>query len=320
MPTAILDQLSVLSDQTRTRLLALLEGRELTVTELCDVLQLPQSTVSRHLKTLADSSWVGSRREATSRYYSLAVEDLEGARSQLWQLVREEVRTSAAAVQDDLRLRQVLARRRARSEEFFASSAHQWDRLRQELFGAHSHLQPLLGWLDSTWVVGDLGCGTGQVSEAVGPFVHRVVAVDSSEEMLDAARRRLDGTTNVEFVHSGLESIPVADGSLDAACVMLVLHHLADPAKVLAEAARVLCDHGRLLVVDMLPHDREEYRNTMGHVWLGFSESQMARLLATAGFDQTRWHVLSPAGGVKGPALFAATACRMPTTTKEHTR
>ena len=44
------------------------------MSELCAVLQLPQSTVSRHLKTLADAGWVTSRRDGTSRYYSLALD------------------------------------------------------------------------------------------------------------------------------------------------------------------------------------------------------------------------------------------------------
>ncbi len=63
---AILDHLSALADTTRSRILLLLERRELTVTELCAVMQLPQSTVSRHLKALADADWVhapGRRHE-----------------------------------------------------------------------------------------------------------------------------------------------------------------------------------------------------------------------------------------------------------------
>src|SRR5262245_12477908 len=45
---AVVVQLNILSDAIRVRMLAVLEGRELTVSELCDVVQLPQSTVSRH--------------------------------------------------------------------------------------------------------------------------------------------------------------------------------------------------------------------------------------------------------------------------------
>src|SRR5215210_9485277 len=73
--TAIFDDLTALADSTRSRMLLLLDRHELTVSELCSVLQLPQSTVSRHLKTLSDARWVVSRRDGTSRYYTLALED-----------------------------------------------------------------------------------------------------------------------------------------------------------------------------------------------------------------------------------------------------
>ena len=147
MPTAhpaILDDLSALADITRDRLLLLLEAQELTVTELCSVLQLPQSTVSRHLKALADSGWVTSRAEGTSRLYSMAPDNRQGPARRLWLLVREQVTESRVAGQDHRRLQTVLAARRSRSQEFFSSAVGQWDRLREELFGAHFHLQARL--------------------------------------------------------------------------------------------------------------------------------------------------------------------------------
>lgn len=309
-PSSLLDQLVVLSDGTRSRLLVLLERHELTVSELCDVLQLPQSTVSRHLKTLGDGGWVASRRDGTSRLYSAPLDGLEDDSRRLWQLVRAHVASTAVAAQDDHRLKGVLVRRRTKSEEFFASAAGQWDRLRAELFGASSHLHVLLGLVDEQWVVGDLGCGTGQAAEALAPFVARVVAIDASADMLEAARLRLRDVGNVEFRRGGLEHLPLSDASLDAACLLLVLHHVAEPARVLLEAARVVKPGGRVLVADMLPHDHDDYRQTMGHVWLGFPEAQLARWLSAAGFAEIRTVSLPPTPGAKGPALFVAAGRR----------
>lgn len=306
----ILDQLPVLSDGVRSRLLAALDSQELTVSELCDALQLPQSTVSRHLKTLSDAGWVSSRREGTSRFYALPHEDFDESTRKLWHLVRDGIITSRGWASDARRLKEVLARRRRRSEEFFSSAAEQWDRLREELFGAASHLRALLAWLDDTWVVGDLGCGTGQVTEAVAPHVRQVIAVDASADMLDAARDRLRDASNVVFHQGALEQLPLPDEALDAACLMLVLHHLSDPQRVLAEAARVIRPGGRLLVVDMLPHEREEYRRAMGHVWLGFSERQMTKWLTGAGLGQPRWSALPSDARTKGPGLFVAVSRR----------
>ena len=109
-------------------MLLLLEKHELTVSELCSVLQLPQSTVSRHLKTLADDGWVTSRRDGTSRFYTMPVDDLD-RRRELWPLISEHVTSTRGAEQDERRLRSVLSRRRAKSQEFFASAAGGWDRL-----------------------------------------------------------------------------------------------------------------------------------------------------------------------------------------------
>src|SRR3954447_26229322 len=104
----IFDRLAALADPTRSRLLLLLDRHELTVSELCTVLQLPQSTVSRHLKTLADARWVVSRRDGTSRYYTLALEDRDAPTRRLWSLLRDQVSATAGADQDGRRLKGVL--------------------------------------------------------------------------------------------------------------------------------------------------------------------------------------------------------------------
>src|SRR5262245_25151764 len=145
---AILDHISALSDPTRCRMLLLLEKHELTVSELCAVLQMPQSSVSRHLKTLADDDWVTSRRDGTSRFYAMQGDDLDPGASRLWPIIREQVASTAAADHDDRRLRRVLARRRAKSQEFFATAAAGWDALRQDLFGDTFYLWAILGLID----------------------------------------------------------------------------------------------------------------------------------------------------------------------------
>src|SRR6188508_2622991 len=121
----IFDDLSTLSDATRSRMLLLLERHELTVSELCTVLQLPQSTVSRHLKTLADAGWVASRRDGTSRYYTLALEGHDGAHGRIWDVTRVQLAGRVGVAEDERRLARVLAQRSETSQQFFASSAGQ---------------------------------------------------------------------------------------------------------------------------------------------------------------------------------------------------
>src|SRR6478735_2504921 len=199
----ILDHMAALADPIRCRMLLPLERHELTVNEICSVLQLPQSTVSRHLKTLADDGWVTSRRDGTSRFYGMAMQDLDPGAQRLWPLIRE----------------------------------------------------------------------------LIAPHVAKVVAVDGSTDMVQAARKRLKGLHQVEVRRGDMEALPIDDGQLDVAIVALVLHHVPDPARALAEIHRVLKRGGRAMIVDMLPHDRVEYQQQMGHVWLGFTEKTLTKML-----------------------------------------
>jgi len=302
------DRLSALADPIRTRILLVLERHELTVSELRTVLQLPQSTVSRHLKVLADAEWVGAREDGTSNRYRLDAKGLDAGSKKLWSAVRAEAELLPAARRDAERVAGVLADRHTRSQAFFASSAAQWDRLRTEMFGARTELFALLGLLDPATRFGDLGCGTGQLTESVAPFVAEVIAVDESAAMLRAARARLATFEHVEVREGSVEALPLDDGQLDLAVLSLVLHYVADPATALAEIHRVLRPRGgRLFLVDMLPHDREEYRQTMGHVWLGFAPDTVAQWATAAGFRSIRQHPLPAASHAKGPTLFAAT-------------
>jgi ArsR family transcriptional regulator len=303
----LFDRLSSLADPTRSRLLFVVDRHEMTVGELCSALQLPQSTISRHLKQLGDFGWVTSRAEGTSRLYRMVTE-LDPDARKLWHVVRDQLAAGNAAKRDAERVEAILARRRSASEAFFSSAAGQWDSLRDELFGRRAHLAALPALLDPTWTVGDLGCGTGQLSSLVAPHVARVTAVDSARGMLAATRKRVASFSNVEVRQGTLESLPIESSSLDVAILFLVLHYVAEPSRALIEAARVLKPEGRLLVVDMLPHDRSEYRDRMGHVWQGFAEAQLSEWVASAGLGAVKYHPLPVDPQATGPALFVASA------------
>ena len=123
---SIHDRLTDLADATRCRILLALESHELTVGELCAALQLPQSTVSRHLKILTDEAWLATRADGTSRWYSISTK-LDSAAASLWQIVRAPLAETASADQDLARVASVVDARRARSEAFFAGAAPEWD-------------------------------------------------------------------------------------------------------------------------------------------------------------------------------------------------
>jgi ubiquinone/menaquinone biosynthesis C-methylase UbiE len=319
MKTTVLRHLASLADPTRARLILALERHELAVAELCDVVQLPQSTVSRHLRLLSDEGWLASRAEGTSRYYRVSAE-LEPEARALWEVVREPLQGATEAAGDEERSRAVVRRRRSLSQEFFATSADRWDSVRRDLFGEAPEIEALLALLDPGWEVGDLGCGTGGVAVRVARYVKRVVAVDESEAMLAAARERaaraavgarpVEAVAVMEFRQGHLESLPIADASLDVALLVLVLHYVAQPERALAETWRVLRPGGRVLVVDMEAHGRPGYAETMGHLWPGFEWERMEGWLRAAGFTSAREHHLPPQPGVRGPMLFASVATK----------
>ena len=304
---SIHDRMVELADTTRCRLLAALERQELTVGELAQALQLPQSTVSRHLKILADQAWIASRAEGASRWYRHNPR-LDADMLGLWELVRSAMTDTPAALQDAARIEAVVVSRRTVTQAFFATASAEWDALRTGMFGARADLAAAFALLDPHLVVGDLGCGTGSLSAALAPHVGYVHAVDASPAMLTAATTRLAAFGNVSVQEGPIEALPLHDGVLDVAILMLVLHHLSDPVRALREVHRVLRPGGRVLIGDMRPHAHERYREQMGHVWLGFAERTLHEWLHEAGFVQPRYVPLPVDTDASGPALFSCTA------------
>jgi len=315
------DRLTSLGDAVRLRLLRLIETQELSVGEVAKVVQLPQSTVSRHLKTLTDAGWLSRRQEGTASYFSLIPDDLAPDARALWAAVRTQLALSSDFAEDQRRLKAVLAERRTDSQAFFGRHAGEWDALRNELFGGRFTSVALLSLIRSDWTIADLGCGTGNAAEFLAPYVSKVIAVDQSSPMITSARRRLIGSPNVEFIEAPINCTGIPDESVDAAVCVLVLHHLDDPSAALREMRRILRTSragGRVLIVDMLAHDRDEYRRLMGHKHLGFSRGQMLQLLADAGFTDVVYHELPGEPDAKGPGLFAAAGCIHSHSQREH--
>ena len=308
-----------LADPTRLRLLRLLERHELGVAELCDVLQLPQSTVSRHLKVLSDQHWVRGRRQGTNHLYRTLLDELDPAAKKLWLVAREQTDTWPATKHDRLRLERLLAEKQNESQAFFAGAAAEWDKLRRDLYGLSFSDAALLALLPPDYVVADLGCGSAPVSAQLAPFVKQVIAVDNSAAMLKAARKRLGdaggANGNVDLRRGDLSDVPIDPATCDAALLILALTYVPDPAIVLGEMARILkpagpTGGGRAVIVDLLPHDRDDFRRQLGQTRNGFDPTELEQLLTEAGFSAVATRPLPPEPAAKGPALFLATATR----------
>ena len=284
-------QLQVLGDETRLRMLRVLDEEELQVGELARVLQLPQSTVSRHVKQLVDAKLAAKRTQGTVSWLRR-----DGGEA-LWAVIRAQV----AYPEDLLRLEAVVAQRQMDSQEFFGRHAEHWDALRQELFGS-GYLLPLLSALLPPGVqIADLGCGTGAVLQHLPSGC---IGVDREQAMLDAALKRVPGA---DLRRGVLEALPLTDDEVDLALCVLVLHHVPDLAAVFAEVRRALRPGGRLLVLDMLAHDRTSYRQTMGHRHLGFRPEDL-----DLGLRRLSWQELPREAEAQGPGLFLAVYAKDP--------
>lgn len=302
------ERLNAIADQTRMRLCRVLEKAELSVGEVARVLQLPQSTVSRHLKILRSADWIRSRAEGTATLYRLVLDELPETSRSVWLSIRPEAAPQADLDQDDRRLESVLHARQANSQAYFGRIAGEWDDIRTQLFGSGFTQLGLLALLPPDWVVADLGCGTGNAAEHLSRHVGRVIAIDQSQPMLNAAQKRLRSCDNIDFRLGDLNDLPLPDHSVDAATCVLVLHHLASPEQAIREMARIVKPGGIALVIDMLPHTHEEYLHTMGHAHLGFDPESLASDFRKAGFQSCRAVQLPGLPEARGPGLFALTA------------
>ena len=239
-------------------------------------------------------------------FYRLSAATNHSALGQLRLLTRQILGGDSQIVADSGRLAEVLRKRDEHHNFFFGANAPEWDSIRRRCFGDRFHLEAMLALLNPQWTLGDLGVGTGAMLSLVAPHVRAVIAIDASAAMLKGASARVkaQNLSNVDLRHGRLENLPIADSSLDVALVTLVLHHIADPILALKEIYRVLKPDGVLVLVDLLPHQVEMFREKMGHRWMGFAPEDLTRLLEEAGLVKSRWHIL-PAQNARAAELSA---------------
>jgi ArsR family transcriptional regulator len=284
----------LLGDEARLRLLRMLARGSFNVKELTGVLGLAQSGVSRHLGLLKDAGLVAEERHGAFSYYRLAPHVRDGRVPPLWPLLEAQFEAAAASgalKADEARLQEVLRLRRESFDRHAAPDARDG---RQLVPGrSWAAWSRALGLLLPPLEVADLGCGEGYLTLEAAQWARRVVAVDRSAEVLArakglAARRHI---RNVTWKRGDLEHLPLADALVDVALLSQALHHAGDPSAALAEAARVLRDAGRVLVLDLRQHEQGWVQDALGDQWLGFTEDRLHALLTGAGLTDVRVRV-----------------------------
>lgn len=321
-----------LADRTRQRALGVLTRHELSVSELVSVLRQPQSTVSRHLKVLREAGLIRDRREGTTVMYSPATRRAEPSASGDGQQGQAGAHGNGngngaeltARLLDWLadqplpraigsRLEATVAQRGDQSWRFFDRVGRQWDTLREESFGPCFHLEALIALLPKAWTVLDVGTGTGYMLPVLAGHFDRVIGVEPVENMLGAARHRVafHDADNVELHRADITALPLADGSVDVATAMLVLHHVPSPGAALIELCRVIRPGGSALIVEQVSHDNASFHERMQDHWWGFDAEELGAMMSAAGFSDVRIDRLaSVVLADDAPELFAITATR----------
>lgn len=275
-----------LSDPVRLRILYLLQEMELSVGELAQTLAQGQPKISRHVKALIDCGLVDRRKEGNWVFLRLGEPALVSPVFSLlerWALVHGRNPWLAA---DAARLTAINAERSAEAASYFAAHAAQWDRLR----GLHVAVEEVdeaivraigdhrLGQLV------DIGTGTGTMIHLLAGRADYTIGIDRSPEMLRFGRAKLlaAGITNAELRQGDMNALDIPTGSADTVILHQVLHYAQRPAAVVAEAARLLKPAGKLIIVDVAPHDREDLRHEHAHARLGFGDEEVLEYMRAA--------------------------------------
>jgi len=291
--SSTLKSLRALSDQTRLRIMALLERDELSVNELQEVTRLGQSRISTHLGQLQDAGLVQSRRDGKRTFYR-ASQEVEKHVVEFIQLAIRGAKELPEHSSDQINLKRILARRREQAQIYFNQVAGRFDRV----YGPGRSWQGfghLLLRIVPPLVVADLGAGEGLLSELLARRCKKVIAVDNSEKIVEfgARKARKNGLKNLEFRLGDLQNPPIDPGSVDLVILSQALHHAEDPCIAVAAAHRLLKSGGQLLILDLQKHQFEKARELYGDRWLGFVESDLHHWLEEAGFKQIEISVVA---------------------------
>jgi ubiquinone/menaquinone biosynthesis C-methylase UbiE/DNA-binding transcriptional ArsR family regulator len=279
--------LKACADPSRLRLLALLQGAELTVKHVTQILKQSQPRVSRHLKVLADAGLIERHKEGAWVFFRL-VRDPD--RRALLEPILERARSEPGLTERDterlIALKQNLS---AAADSYFAAQAEAWDQVRS-LHVAEAEVEAAVRDAFSGKryrMLLDIGTGTGRMLEVLAGLADQALGLDLNRAMLKNARSRLDaaGLNHCQVREGDMYALPLSDQTVDAVIIHQVLHFSTTPEDAVREAARVLASGGRLVIVDFAPHAHEDLRSIHAHQRLGFSNDQINEWVTSAGLS-----------------------------------
>ena len=282
-----------LADQLRLQILRLLKSESFGVLELCRILDIRQSALSHHLKILATSHLVSTRREGNSIFYRRALLSEDDIHGDIKKAVFENLDALAIPGTQLRKIKQIQLERAQLSLNFFNKNANKF-REKQGLIVEHadyaSSLHDLITGLslDESSAVMEVGPGEGQLLIELSQRFKNLTALDNSKDMLDKSRSAISecGRTDVEFILGDTAIARKQDVSSDLIIFDMVLHHISSPAKTFKDSAALLNPGGYLLIVELCSHDQDWVRESCGDLWLGFEEGDLDHWAEKAGLKK----------------------------------
>ncbi len=296
-PADSLESLSTLfkaaGDPLRLEILRLLQKDSFGVLELSNVFDISQSGMSHHLKVLSNAGLVEAQREGNSIFYRRPIYRAEDLANAVAQTFYELIDRLPLAPRLTERVQQIRDQRAEQSQAFFARYADKF-RQQQELIADYElYAEPTAQLLfttafDAHATALEIGPGDGAFLAELAPRFRTVFALDNSEEML--ARSRASAATNqlhnVEFIFGETREALNRQLKVDAIILNMVLHHVARPADIFRDSAKLLNPRGCLVISDLSLHDQHWVRENCGDLWLGFESSELTEWAASAGFEE----------------------------------
>ncbi len=297
--------IKAMSDQTRLRILKILQNGPLHVNEVLEILDMGQSRISRHLKILSDAGLIEGIRQGIRVYYQFRsdidenpqlIEILRSFHLEPARLSQEDSSGREAALiltkyqHEDLeKVKEILKTRKNLSVEHFQSYGSEQDSLQSRYVDASFYRKEILSMLPpAAKTVIDVGSGTGALAKEAAKKTKHLICVDQSPRMLEIAKESMkdsSGKTKVEFRVGSAEHLPVRDKEADAVIASMVLHHLPEPETALSEIRRAMVAGGTLIVAELNEHQERDMHAYFADFWLGFPKARLTAMMKKSGFQ-----------------------------------
>jgi ArsR family transcriptional regulator len=291
-------------DPLRLSILRALRNDSFGVSELCQLVGVRQPALSHHLKVLAGAGLVSTRREGNSIFYRRSIHNPQSELEELQASLLAAIDRTPLPPAMRSNIDAVYARRAQNSRAFFEENAHKF-REQQDLIASYEQYADTVAEvlddapLRQRRTVLEIGPGDGAFLAELAPRFKRVVAVDTSAEMLRKARERAASASldNVELIHGDTAAEELAGVEADCVVINMVLHHTPSPAEIFADVSRRLAPGGMVLVTDLCRHDQNWARENCGDIWLGFDPDDLSRWAGDSGLQDVAGSFLAQRNG-----------------------